>query len=193
MYIQDHIKNLEQLTKSHATAVSRAINRAVTSTRAYVVKDIKASQNFVFPSKYLKIRKSTPTTLMGVLWLTTKKKLSHKFFGAKQNSKGVQFRKPYSHGDSQINKIYPSAFIPKTLNKNDNTGQMAFQRESSARYPIKLVAQTPPITAFIEQVDESKVRDHYLKEFQKRYEYEQKRLAQKHLNAIIEQKLHIKL
>lgn len=189
----EHVKGVEEITKAHAKAVNSAINRAVTSTRTFITKEIKREQQFTFPSKYIKIRKSNPNTLNAALWISTKKKLSHKFFGAKQNAKGVQFRKPYIHGEYQINKIYPSAFIPKTLNKNDNDGQMAFRRTGKDRYPIEIVAKTPPITQFVEAVDENKVRDAYLANFKKRYEYEQTKLNQKYANKIIESTVHIKM
>ncbi|MCA0387597.1 MAG: hypothetical protein LCH52_03795 [Bacteroidetes bacterium] len=193
MTLFEHVKGVEEMSKAHAKAVNSAINRAVTSTRTFITKEIKREQQFTFPIKYIKIRKSNPNTLNASLWISTKTKLSHKFFGAKQNTKGVQFRKPYSHGDYKINKIYPSAFIPKTLSENENDGQMAFRRTGKTSYPIEIVAKTPPITAFVESVDENKVRDSYLTNFKKRYEYEQSKLNQKYANKLIESTVHIKM
>lgn len=193
MYVSDYIKNVEEYTAGHAKAINSAINRAMASTRTFAVRQIKSEQNFIFPSKYIKIRKSTVKSLNGALWMSTKTTLSHKFFKSRQNKKGVQFGKPYVHGDYNIQKIYPSAFIPTKLNGNTNDGQMAFQRTTDSRYPIEIVAQTPHITVFFEKVNENKIKDNYLKEFAKRYEHEQKRLAQKHTNKLIESNLNIKL
>lgn len=189
----DYIKNVEDYTNAHAKAINSAINRAMASTRTFAVRQIKSEQNFVFPSKYIKIKKSTPKKLAGSLWISTKTNLSHKFFKSRQNKKGVQFGKPYKFGDYNIDKTYPSAFIPQNLKGSPNVGNMAFVRTGESRYPIEIVAETPPITVFFEKVSESKIRDNYLKEFNKRYEHESKRLTQRHTNKIIESNLHIKL
>ena len=193
MHIMDYVKNVEDYTTGHAKAINSAINRAMASTRTFAVRTIKSEQNFIFPSKYIKIKKSTYKTLNGSLWISTKTNLSHKFFKSRQNKKGVVFGKPYKFGEYQIDKTYPSAFIPKNLKGSPNVGNMAFVRTGESRYPIEIVAETPPITVFLEKVDSNKVRDNYLKEFAKRYEHESKRLTQKHTNKIIESNLIIKI
>lgn len=193
MHVSDYIKNVEDYTVGHAKAINSAINRAMASTRTFAVRTIKSEQNFVFPSKYIKIKKSTVKSLNGSLWIKTKTNLSHKFFKSRQNKKGVVFGKPYKFGDFNIDKTYPSAFIPPNVKGSPNVGNMAFVRTGESRYPIEIVAETPPITVFLEKVSESKIRDNYLKEFNKRYEHESKRLTQKHANKIIESNLHIKL